>query len=741
MNLPSEMIYFSYQHYIFGRAFYPHTTQYLAMKIITFRRLSIKLFVSIYIPACIIFILIIAYLSQTIYQNAFKTSSEIAANKASFFANEVQAYLEHALVASQTIANSYTVWKENGQKNRVIPDLLMRKVLAENKNYLSIWSQFEYDENEASKIQNFTVEKSVEIFGSAWLKSGDTILQDFVAQDYENFYDEEFYTMPKQRMTEVILEPYFWVYPSDITKKQYYETSCIQPLMYKGKFFGAIGIDIELTALHTIGKSADFQSAIVTNKLIFAMHNDTALIGKSLIANLKLDSLTFCEKLKSEENFNFESIDNQTNEKIINTICKINLGKTNTPWYYLIQIPANTIAKQAKQSFVLAILLGTLGLVALLIILLIISRNITNPLLKGINFAQQMANGNLYATYTTNSHDEIKLLSDSLNNMTSKIREIVVNIKTVAESIRAAGKEISVSATTTSESASQQAASIEQISSSIEQIAANINQNADNAMMTEKMATEASLNISEVGSAMEETIESLKTIVSKISVINEFAERTNMLAINAAIEAARAGEFGKGFAIVASEIRELSISSQNAAQLIDELSKRTVANAERSGKLIGNTIIKIGKTAQLVQEIAISSSEQRHGVQQVNIAVNQINNVTQHNAASAEQLAATAIVFMQQAENMQKIVSFFKLIQQKSNSSKDDFIKHITDYLRNNFDVDVDVVEKEKPKNDLFSHDKSTVNQTINKINDKKFEGINLQLDEEVDYDFDTSIK
>jgi methyl-accepting chemotaxis protein len=195
----------------------------------------------------------------------------------------------------------------------------------------------------------------------------------------------------------------------------------------------------------------------------------------------------------------------------------------------------------------------------------------------------------------------------------------------------------------------------------MEQMAANIQQNTDNAQQTEKIALQASEDIREGNQAVNQTVESMKTIAEKITIIGEIARQTNLLALNAAVEAARAGEHGKGFAVVAAEVRKLAERSQIAANEIDGLSKTSVAIAEKSGKLLEQIVPNIQKTSRLVQEITASSIEQNTGADQVNSAVQQLSQVIQQNAAASEEMASSSEELSSQAEQLQEAISFFKI--------------------------------------------------------------------------------
>jgi methyl-accepting chemotaxis protein len=171
----------------------------------------------------------------------------------------------------------------------------------------------------------------------------------------------------------------------------------------------------------------------------------------------------------------------------------------------------------------------------------------------------------------------------------------------------------------------------------------------------------AAVDAKDGGQAVGRTVEAMKQIAGKISIIEEISRQTNLLALNAAIEAARAGEHGKGFAVVASEVRKLAERSQKAAAEITELSKSSVDVAEHAGELLAKILPDVQKTAELVQEISAASREQDGGVQQINKAIQQLDQVIQQNAAAAEETSSTTEELAAQSERMREMIEYFKL--------------------------------------------------------------------------------
>jgi len=296
-----------------------------------------------------------------------------------------------------------------------------------------------------------------------------------------------------------------------------------------------------------------------------------------------------------------------------------------------------------------------------------------NSSIKKANYAiTKMAKGDLTIEIDSNSKDEIGVMMSNLQIMIEKLRETILGIRQASENIASASQQLSQGST-------EQASSTEEVSSSMEEIASNIQQTTDNAQQTEKIAVKASTDIMEGSKAVNQTVESMKIIAEKISIIGEIARKTDLLAINAAVEAARAGDQGRGFAVVAAEVRKLAEHTQIAAKEINEVSKSSVSNAIKSGALLTEIVPNIEKTARLVQEITASSMEQNSGTGQINNAIQQLNQVTQENAAAAEELSS-------QAEQLLENVEFFNVgamdYKMKSNMNKIK-VQHLTSSLKN----------------------------------------------------------
>lgn len=327
------------------------------------------------------------------------------------------------------------------------------------------------------------------------------------------------------------------------------------------------------------------------------------------------------------------------------------------------------IYSQLSTLFILVVVVTALAIAAFITLNFFFSKTITSGLKKGVDFANQLAKGDLTTQIELNQTDEVGELAQSLNQMVLKLRETLSGILSSSESIASASLQMSSTSTEMSQGAAEQASTIEEVSSTMEELAAMIQNSADNAKETEQISTTSRESVTQVVQAASEAIKSSQIISEKISVINEIAFQTNILALNAAVEAARAGDHGRGFAVVAAEVRRLADDSKMAAEEIMKLSAESRVASELAGKQMMSLLPEIEKTTDLVQEITMSTMQQSLGVSQVNDSVQQMNHVAQQNAAASEEMAAGAEELSAQAEHLNDLVSFFK-IGKKMNGKK-----------------------------------------------------------------------
>jgi methyl-accepting chemotaxis protein len=301
---------------------------------------------------------------------------------------------------------------------------------------------------------------------------------------------------------------------------------------------------------------------------------------------------------------------------------------------------------------------------------------ITKPVKNMLKAANDLlvGDGDLTKRIPIISGDEIGQTAQSLNGFLDKLQNVMFDIFSSMESLLNVSTKINSAAAAVSSTVSLQVRHVDQTCNSLEEINSSISDNAKSARVTESIATCAANDAKQGGSAISNTITVMESINNKIGIIDDIAYKTNLLALNAAIEAARAGEHGRGFAVVATEIRKLAERSQLAAQEIGNLLEQSTNISTEAGKFLNKIVPAVTQTAESVREIVAASENQAVVVDQINKAMNLIDENTQKNASASNDLAIIAKEIETKSYNLRELISFFKVIQSsiKPNSSNTD---------------------------------------------------------------------
>ncbi|MEG2030593.1 MAG: methyl-accepting chemotaxis protein, partial [Janthinobacterium sp.] len=324
------------------------------------------------------------------------------------------------------------------------------------------------------------------------------------------------------------------------------------------------------------------------------------------------------------------------------------------------------------------LLLISLGMAAMLLGIACaywITRSITRPITRAVQVAEAVSAGDLTSHIEVHTTEETGQLLQALKDMNTSLVGIVGQVRSGTDTIATASSEIASGNLDLSSRTEEQASSLEETASSMEELTSTVRQNADNAQQANQLALSASgvavrggAVVGKVVDTMDAINDSSRKIVDIISVIDGIAFQTNILALNAAVEAARAGEQGRGFAVVATEVRNLAQRSAGAAKEIKTLIGDSVEAVDAGSKLVaeaGSTMAEIVASVQrvtdIMAEISLATQEQSSGIDQINQAIGQMDQVTQQNAALVEEAAAAAESLQEQSGQLAQVVSVFKL--------------------------------------------------------------------------------
>jgi methyl-accepting chemotaxis protein len=461
--------------------------------------------------------------------------------------------------------------------------------------------------------------------------------------------------------------PYYDSY-GDKTEKILMTSICVPLYDQNKQFWGMVGVDIDMKQLQAYMPSFDHipggEAMIVTSDGTIVVNTDTANVGKNLgeafpqVFEKKLSLDTF---LLKSNNSNIEIYGKINRKNYFLNFHPIILNQNSNAWSLVVAVPNSYLLKEANKATLKTLLIFLLGLIFLTYFTYLLTDFLSKPLNSSIHFAKQLSNGNLTAEIDYNKNDELGQLVDALKQMEYNLRKMVKEIDNGSELLNKTAKTLSGSSKTLLSASYQQFDTTKNVNQNVEEIISYIHQSFSTSNEAENVAKEAAKKIRQSVRMSTKASTSMNFISEKITAINDISLQTNILALNAAVEAARAGEYGKGFSVIAGEVRRLAERSAQVAAEVTDLLLQILTNTEDAGNMLDQTIPQIEKNTLLIQKIIEQQKYQNEQLNEISQSMNNLNEATRINNNNAKNMAVLAEEIEDQAEKLEKILKNFKV--------------------------------------------------------------------------------
>lgn len=571
---------------------------------------------------------------------------------------------------------------------------------------------YEYLSDVTQELNNIMAATEDEQVLQAWIADERTDCYVIPSGEYgkAGLDDLEWYHLALAEKKTAISDPYV----DGITGKTV--VTIVTPVYYDSEIAGFMGLDVTLDSLSElisgihVGEHGYME--LISNNDVYVYSNDPAAVNKNV------DGLDITDEYKQKVKENYNGNYNFTYQGIRYT--SVFRDSKTTDWLAIATLPVSEMNATRNHLISILAVLAIVVLALLVFIIITIIRRITKPLSEISGGMQEFAKGNLNVELKTMRNDEIGLLADSTRSAIRSLKEmiqdisyilgeisrgnldvavkgnyvgdfqdirnaldqIIKSLNTTLKQIRGAAEQVSVGseqvsdgAQSLAQGASEQAGTVEELASSIHEISRKVSSNADHSDTASKKAAAVGMEAVESDRRMQEMLKAMKEIQqsshkigSILKVIEDIAFQTNILSLNAAVEAARAGDAGKGFSVVAGEVRNLAAKSSEAAKttgtLIDsslDIVENGVQIADETAMSLQNVKEGAGEVAEALAEITRASSEQADSVEHITLAISQISNVIQGNSATAEESAAASEELSAQAVLLEELIAKFEM--------------------------------------------------------------------------------